>query len=195
MKRFTSIIAVLVLGSCSHSLSPEEQREYEDRVSKTEIAVTNWIKKNAKYPESYDPGLFSEYSESATLRHDEKVPDSENYSIKHIHRMLDKDSNLTSFSGYFILEHDYFVSMIESVRSSAVGGAFPPKTEIWRERFGRLLNANDSIELENRQQQENRELIIKLKNGLNSGDMYPEDPDARSIIMNIIDTLESKNKN
>jgi hypothetical protein len=129
-------------------LTKEEQKELEETYMKVENGVSDWIQNHAKYPDSYKSISFSEFSESASKRHDTKIPGSEKYVIKHTHEILDRDSNLVTFSGYFILENDFDINIIEKERSNSIGGAFPPQTEVWINQFGRKLNTQDSLELE-----------------------------------------------
>jgi hypothetical protein len=186
------ILTILTIGSCGHRLSPEEEKQYQDNMNKVQNGVSNWIKKQALYPDSYESVSFVEYSESFSKRHDEKIPNTENYVIKHTHKILDKDSILTIFSGYFILEHDYSVNIIETERSNSIGGAFPPQIQVWTDKFGRPENHQDSLEFEQKQKQVTNKFINELKDGLEKGDIYTEDPKDINKLKNIIDTLERK---
>lgn len=180
------------MSGCVNRQSPEEQQQFEERYTKAQHAVTTWIKKYALYPDSYESVSFSEYSESVTKRHDEEIPNSRNYVIKHTHKLLDKDRNMTTFTGYFILEHDYSINRIEIQRSNSSGGAFPPQTQIWTDKYGRPLNKQDSIDFDNQQKQVRNKIINDLKSGLEKGDVYTENPTDMDKLKGFLDTVEKK---
>ncbi len=145
-KRLLVYVSLLIIFSCGGQLTEEEKKEFEAANKNVEIEVSDWIKNHAQYPNSYKSVSYSEFSQSVAKRNDEKIPGSEKYVIKHSHNILDKDSNLVTFSGYFILENEFDVNIIELERSNLMGGAFPPQTEIWTEQFGRSLNTQDSLD-------------------------------------------------
>lgn len=178
------------MSSCGHRLSPEEQRQYQDNISKVENGISNWIKRHALFPDSYESVSFGEYSESSINRHDEKIPNTEIYVMRHTHRILDKDSILRTFSGYFILEHDYSINIIETERSNSIGGAFPPQIQVWTDRFGRPENHQDSLEFQQKQRQVMNRYINELKDGLKNGDIYTEDSKDMNKLKNVLDSLE-----
>jgi len=190
--KLLTFFTILTISSCGHRLSSEEQQQYQDKINKVQSGVSDWIKKHALYPDSYESISFGEFSESVSIRHDEKIPNTENYVIKHIHKILDKDSNLTTFSGYFILEYDYSVNIIETERSNSIGGAFPPHIQVWTDKFGRPGNQQDSLEIEQKQKQVTNKFINELKDGLKKGDIYTEDPKDMNKLKSIIDTLGKK---
>ena len=192
MNKLLTLLVILTLSTCSHRLSHEEQLQYDARYTKAQNAVSNWIKKHALYPNSYESVAFSEYSESVGTRNDEKNPNTENYVIKHTHKILDKDSNLTTFSGYFILEYNYSVNIIETVRSNSIVGSYPPQTQVWTDKYGRLPNRQDSIDLDKQQEQVTDKILNDLKSGLKKGDIYTEDPKDMDKLKNLLDTLGNR---
>lgn len=187
MKLLTFLLLLVIL-SCEQQPSPQNQQKYQDNFMKVQSEVSDWIKKHALYPDSYESVSFSEYSESFSKRHDEKIPNTENYVIKHTHTMLGKDSILSTFTGYFILEFDYSVSVIETERSNSFGGAFPPETQIWIEKFGRPENRQDTIELQQKRKQLDAVFFNELKDAYERGDIITENPQDMQVIKNIIDT-------
>ncbi len=190
--KYRIIFILFIFCSCGHIMSEEEIKQYDDRKSKTQTAVSNWIKKHALYPKSYMANSFSEYSESFTQAKDGKIPNSENYVIKHEHRILDKDSNWATFSGYFILEYDYSISLIETQRSHGMGGGSVQEVQIWTNRFGRPTNKQDSIEQELHSKRAANKFINEMKSGLEKGTLYTEDEKDLVKLKNLIDTLEKK---
>ncbi len=192
MMKLLMYMTLLIVFSCGHRLTEEEQQEFEATYENVETGVSDWIKNHAQYPDSYKSISFSEFSQSVSKRHDEKIPAYEKYVIKHTHKILDKDSNLVTFSGYFILENDFDVNIIEIERSNSIGGAFPPQTQVWTEQFGRHLNAQDSLELDQKQQQVKDKFIKEMKDGLEKGDVYTKDPNEMEKLKNLVDTLEKK---
>ncbi len=193
MRVITILIILTVLG-CRKYIPLEDVPEYQDQINKAKTGVSNWIQKFALYPDSYEPISFSEYAESYTSDDGKKVPNSDNYIIKHSHRIRNKDSNMVIYTGYFLMEYDYFISIIETERSKATGKAFPPKTEIWMNDFGRPLNKQDSLELEVRHKQVYDNFINEMKDGLKEGDIYTEDPKDTEKLRNLLDTLDKNNK-
>ncbi len=188
------ILLFLTQFGCRKIISLEEMPEYQNKTKQAETEVSNWIKKYALYPDSYESISFTEYSESYSSRGNEKIPNSENYIIKHSHKLLNKDSSMVIFTGYFIMEYDYFISIIEKDRSNATGGAFPPLTSIWTNEFGRPLTNEDSLDLKKRHTQVTDDFIKEIKDGLDNGDIYTEDPNDKEKLRNLLDTLDKKNK-
>jgi hypothetical protein len=183
------VVGCLLFMACG---TPGNERPYSSQgaQAKTEEGVKSWIKKYALYPDSYKPLSFEEYTESYTSRSGEKVPGTENYIIKHTHQILDKDSNLATFSGYFFLDQDYSVNLIEVERSSALGGGFPPETRIWTSRFGRPLTVTDSVEFKEKALKKNKETLLWLKEALEHSEVYTDDPEAVEDLKKRLDTLK-----
>jgi len=192
MNKLLALVIVLIFGGCVNRLSPEEELQSRENSNQAQRAVTNWIRKYAQYPESYEPVSFSGYSESVSKRKDKKLPDTETYVIKHTHNLLDRDSNMSTFTGYFIMGHDYSVNIIEIERSNSFGGAFPSRTQIWTNKFGRALNRKDSLELEKQRQQVNGKMARDLKGGIESGDLQMDDPNDMDKLRNLLDSLEKQ---
>ena len=188
MKLIIYLILLLTITGCINVLSPEEKQQYQERYTNAQTGISDWIKKRALYPDSYESISFSEFSESVSKRHGEKILGSEKYVIKHTHKILDKDSNLITFSGYFILENNFEVNIIEVERSNSIGGAFPPQTQVWSDQFGRPLNAQDSLELDHKQQEVMDKFIKDTK-----GNLETESQNDMNKLKDLIDTLEKKN--
>jgi len=192
MMRLLALLTLLTAVSCGHQVSEEDQKKFQATFRNITEGVSGWITKHALYPESYEPISFSEFSQSGSIRHGEKIPGSEKYVIRHEHKILDKDSNLVTFSGYFILENDFDVNIIEVERSNSIGGAFPPQTQVWMEQFGRPLHAQDSLELDQKQKVVMDKFVKEMKDGLNKGDLETENPEDLDKLKSLIDTLEKK---
>lgn len=191
--RLLIFFTLLTLFSCGFLMTEEKQKEFDETYKKAQTGVSDWIKKNAIYPDSYESISFSEFSQSHRSIKGEKIPESENYVIKHTHKAFNKDSNLVTFSGYFILENDFDVNIIEIERSNSVSGAFPPRTQVWTDQFGRPLNAQDSLEFNKKQQEAKDKLIKEVREGLEKGDFEAENPEDINKLKNLIDTFESIN--
>lgn len=190
--RIVLLLIFISLSSCQSYLSAEQEKEYEKRNVAAQKAVTDWIKKYAKYPDSYEAVSFSDYSESFTSVNEKRIPESDSYVIKHSHKMLNKDSVLSTFSGYFIMEYDYFVSIIEKERSSATGKVFPPKTQVWMDVFGREANKQDSLEYKERYAKVTGKLVNELTKGLESGRLKTESPQDAYKLKELLDTLNQE---
>ena len=191
---YSFLFILIFFNSCDYKeINNEEEKQFIHRKERAETAVSGFIRKYAMYPGSYESLSFSEYTVSYSQRHTDKIPDSENYSIKHTHRLLNKDSILQSFSGYFIMEHDYYISAIEKTRSNSTGGAFPPKTEVWTDEFARPMTEQDSLELMQRSKLVFSKFVKKMKEGIESGDMYSTNHGGLKKIKKLLDTLETEN--
>lgn len=169
-------------------MTEEERKRYRLKKQQTEQAVSAWIKNRALYPDSYEPISFSDFAESFTSKSGVKVIGSETYSIKHSHRIFDVDSNPATFTGYFLLENDFEVNIIEEQRSNSFAGAFPPVVEIWTTRFGRSMNHRDSLDLAKKQKTVQEEFVREMK------EMVDHDSSGNERIQSLIDTVESWNQ-
>jgi hypothetical protein len=183
---------LVFLCNCNTSISTEEYAAYEKRVKIAEQAVSKWIKDNAQYPDSYESLSFTDYQESYTLDGNERVPDSDNYVIYHSHRILNKDSVMKTFSGYFLMEYDYFVSIIELERSNSVSGGSEPRTQVWLNDFGRAYTKEDSLLIEKRSDREVKKIMKELKDGLESGDMETDNPEEAKKLLKFLDSAVDK---
>jgi len=170
-------------------MTPKEMEENNQRIEKCESAVSDWIKKHAAYPESYIPIEFSEYGEAYMGNGSEKIPNSESYSIHHTHRIKNINGDTTTFSGYFILQYDYFVDIIEDTKTNSAGGAFPPRLEIWLSKFGRPLTKEDSLEWDARIREETKKVLKELTEGLENGNSYIKEGNKDSL-KNILDSIK-----
>ena len=138
------------------------------------------------YPKSYESISFSEFSQSYNSRNGDKIPDSDNYVIKHTHKLLNKDSVMETFSGYFILENDFDVNIIEIERSNSIGGAFPSQTHIWINNFGRPINNQDSLHLGKKGDQFKERIIKEIKTAIDEDNITSGNVEE---LQNIIDSL------
>jgi hypothetical protein len=186
MKNLTVILMTILISCSGHIMTQQDKDDFIKREKKCEDAVTSWIKKNAVYPDSYMSLGFKEYSEGSKLNGDEKIPNSERYSIFHTHKIKDINGETVTFSVYFKLEHDYFVDIIEIENSNSIGGAYPPETEIWLDKFGRPMTTKDSTELNERQLQYANKTLNELKN------MKYESESDKEKVMKMLDTADKK---
>lgn len=184
-------VLTIVLSSCGHRMSKKETDDYSARKKLCEEAVARFIKNYAAYPESYVPIDYTEYRESETVNNDGKVPNSEKFSIKHSHKIKARNGDTCVFSGYFKLEHDYFVDIIEDTLSNSIGSAYPPILNAWLDKFGRQLNFQDSAIWKIRAQERRIELFDEINMGLKSGDMYIVEGDSE-ILLKFLETEKSK---
>ena len=145
--KIVSYLLLLTCIGCVNIQTPEETERYE----KCQKEVSAWIKDYALYPKSYESISFAAYSELVSEQEGVEIPESEIYVLKHVHKMLDKDSIMDTFTGYFILAHDYSVNIIETNRSKSTGRAFPPRVEVWMDQFGRPQTAEDCIDIEQKE--------------------------------------------
>ncbi|WMJ71999.1 hypothetical protein RCC89_02255 [Cytophagaceae bacterium ABcell3] len=173
MKPSIIFIALLLINtSCISFLSEEEIKELEEKQEKAENSVKQWIQKYALYPKSYEEIAFDHFQEGYTSRKGKKVPDSETYVIWHKHKLLTRDSIPSTFSGYFLMENDFYITLIEEKRSNAIAGGFPPKVNDWMEKLGRELNYNDTLELNQRQQIVTEKSRMEIKRIIENIDTY-----------------------
>ncbi|MCC5916523.1 MAG: hypothetical protein JJU02_04260 [Cryomorphaceae bacterium] len=178
------VFAINITISCGGGLAHFEKLfQMQDQV---EDSLSSWIRHFALYPESYRAISFSEFSPTISTIKGVPVPESEVYIIKHQHEILDIDSNLQVFSGYFLLNYQFDVTLIEINRSQSLGGAFPPRTEVWMEKFGRPLTASDSIAFLEKQQALYKKTTDMIKEAKESGKL--KDIDDQEII-NHLDEL------
>ena len=118
------LLSLFAFTSCYDTSPDYAQKDIE-------AAVKSWILKYAKYPQSYKPESWSQYDYGVTVSKGKKVLGEDNYSIRHKHTLRNKDSVLTEFEAYFIVENNLEVNVIEMERSRSIGGSYPPKIKIW----------------------------------------------------------------
>ncbi|UOG77404.1 hypothetical protein MTX78_23970 (plasmid) [Hymenobacter tibetensis] len=161
-----SFICIIVSAtSCENrrKLTVEEQVDVEKRYNKTQEAVSSWILNHALYPKSYEALSFSEYSEPFIMENNEKIPKTQCYRIKHIHHILDTDSSEATYIGYFTLDYKYRVTMVETLKTGAVGGMSLSDIKEWTDKYGKPLSEGDSSLYKEKQQEAKEELIHTLK--------------------------------
>ena len=188
MKILSLCVFVLCIG-CINIQSPEEKAAQAERYQKCQESISNWIKYNAQYPESYKSISFGEYSESISKRSGEPIAGTENYFLHHVHEILDKNGVMQTFSGYFILEDDFSVNIIETQKSNSLGGAFPPRVDAWLDKYGRPRTVQDSIDLANQQKETIGRLVDDLKRAKEEENIQSGDPAAVDKIIKKLDTL------
>ncbi len=191
MSRIFYIINILLfLTSCGpHILTEHEQMEMKERQTKCEISVSNFIKKYAQYPATYEPIEFSGYTEMYGERNGEKVPNDEDYIIFHRHKLKDLNGQTQTFAGYFYVTYDYLVDIIEIDKSNSVK-TWPPETKVWTSLFGRPLDAGDSLEISNRTEKINNAFLHNLKEDFKNGNKEKLNDNDKKLLENILDTVK-----
>ena len=146
-------LSMVFLIACTPRVSPEEKGKHEESKRKVQQAVADWIKKNAMYPGSYKPVSFEGHFDSTVDSDDVPAGQPQYFSVMHTHKIRDRDSVMQVFNAYFLVESDYSVSWIDTLRTRFfTGGAFPPKTQIWMDRFGREMSSQEQFQLNVEQQ-------------------------------------------
>lgn len=189
MKLSKNILWVLLLISSCWS-SSEDHKHFLDNRDKTQKAVSAWIKDHALYPGSYKSISFDEYSESYNEINGVKKKGSECYSILHTHEILDKDSILKQFTGYFVVDNEFILNRVEEQKSNISGTSFPPKTEIWINRFGRPANHQDTVLFHQLQKKFTSRFVNELKDGIDKGSIYTKEGIDIKELEALIDSLE-----
>lgn len=181
---------LLFLSSCgSHILSSEEQKQLIVRQTKCENTVSDYIKKHAQFPESYESLAFSDYMEMHGDRNGVWIPDSEDYVIFHKHKLKDLNGEMKIFSGYFHLTYDYEVDIIETKKSDKIS-AWPPETKIWTSQFGKPLNAQDSLEISQGIEKSTNKTLHDLKESLKNADTKNLNKKNKKLLKSILDTVK-----
>jgi hypothetical protein len=111
-------------------LAKEEKVKMEPKRKDAEAAVMKFIKGNAKFPDSYKPSGFTEYTwlfNDSTLQ----------FEIKHKYTLKQKDGKEIAASHNFVLEQDFTVNIIEAVRSKYNNVRIPRRTGEWLKKFGK----------------------------------------------------------
>lgn len=175
---------------CSCRSSSEEHKDFLVNRDKTQKAVSAWIMDHALNPDSYKSISFDEYSESNIDINGVKKKGSECYSILHTHEILDKDSILKSFTGYFVLDNEFIVNRVEEKKSNISGNSFPPETAIWINRFGRPANHQDTVLFHQLQKKFTSRFVNELKEGIDRGSIYTSEGDDMKELETLIDSLE-----
>ena len=190
MKIYIAILFALFSSCGGHVLSKQEIQKYQSSQRKCEDAVTFWIKNQALYPDSYQSLGFKEYREASEYQGSKKISGSESYYIWHSHTLKDVKGELKTFSGYFLLENDFFINTISTEKLTLVGPSFPPRTELWISQFGRARNASDSSVLEIRQKKMFGKILNDLNQSINNGDARFEKEWDEQKWKNMLDSLD-----
>jgi hypothetical protein len=184
------IYILFFLTSCgNHILTKQEERELKERQTKCEVAVSNYIKKYAQYPMSYESIEFSEYTEMCGERNGVKIPNSEDYIIFHRHKLKDLNGQIKTFAGYFYVTYDFLVGIIEIEKSNSIK-TWPPETKVWTSLFGRPLNAEDSLEISIRTEKVNNAFLHNLKEDFKIGNKEKLNAKDEKLLKNLLDTVK-----
>jgi hypothetical protein len=177
--------------SCGYNILTDEEIKKNNEIKKeVEESISSWIIKYALYPKSYQSISFEEFTTSIEQNKEGKITNSEVYVMKHTHKILDKDSIIKEFSGYFILNNGFKITSIENVRSNSNGGGSTLDWNVWLSKFGKTLNHEDSVEFKNYEKSQIKKLFKDLKSGLENGDSYIEGEDVEGV-KNIIDSISN----
>ncbi len=107
-----------------------EEREIKARQPSIEEAIKIFINSNAKYPTTYLPIEFSKFNWG------EVDSEIDYYEIKHRYTIKNNHGEIVNAQEYFILDKDYKIIIIESVRSKIIK-IDPPKIEEWIKTYGK----------------------------------------------------------
>ncbi len=144
-RRLLYFFTGLILIGCTFNF--ESGSKFNDKEERLKTELSNWIKKYALYPDSYESVSFSGFTHMIQIIDGDTLFDTEKYKIQHVHKLLDRDSIMTTFEGFFVLNYDFSVNMIETERNLSIGGAYPPEINEWIDKHGRDLTSVDSVEL------------------------------------------------
>jgi hypothetical protein len=106
-----------------------EERVYAAKEKDVIAAIKNFIRQNARYPESYEPGAFTGY-------HWGGEHNREYFEILHKYRLKQADGKEVDAADYFILDSQYKIMLIETIRSDTVYVS-TPRCEEWIGKFGK----------------------------------------------------------
>lgn len=166
-----ALLLSLIVG-CGQRLSPEETAKAKEQFANCQEAVKQWIVAHAMYPESYSSISFDEYATGRTLNGDEPIPNSETYEIRHTHRLRSVTGDTTTYTGYFVLDNEFNVGIVETHRSAAISIGSEPDWKDWTDLFGRPTTAEDTAAFQERAKKSFREELERVRERMEDGDAY-----------------------
>ena len=102
--------------------------------------------------------------------------------------MLTNQGDTATFSGYFLLDNDFRVSIIEVNGMHAIGVGTYPEWEAWTDLFGRTMTAEDSSEWRSRSNRKFLHEMEQVRDRMNAGDAYVvgASKDSAKALMDIV---------
>ncbi len=119
-----------------------------------------------------------------------KVSNSDFYKIKHTHKLKNKQNQIVEFSGYFILDYEFELNMVELENTNSLGGAFPPRIEVWTNLFAKKLSLEDSIRTNKIRKEKMNESFDIIKEAIKSENISDEEKDQLKGALKALDTLK-----
>lgn len=185
------LIAFLLCG-CGHIVTAEEMKKRDADMAMCRTAIKEWILAHAVHPESYQPVTFDEFSTGLTLNGASPVPGSETFTLHHTHRMLTNKGDTASYSGYFLLDNEFRVGIIESNRTNANEAGTYPEWQAWTDRFGRPMTGLDSSEWRLRSNGRFLHEMEEVRGKMNTGDAYvvgTSEDSGKAVVDSVIKAL------
>lgn len=106
-----------------------EEKRTEAKQPDVIAAIKFFIKNNAKFPASYEPLDFKDFTWGGS---DNDIT----YEIKHLYKIKQNDETVVNVQDYFILDKDFKIVLIETKRSNTIK-VDPPKINDWIKTFGK----------------------------------------------------------
>ncbi len=185
------LFACLIVG-CGHRLTSEEAAKANEQFAQCQEAVKQWVKTHAMYPDSYSSISFDEYATGRKLNGDEPVPNSETYEIRHTHRLRSVSGDTTTYSGYFVLDNEFNVGIVETHRSGAISAGSKPDWKVWTDLFGRPMTAEDTAAFQVRSKKAFRGELERVRAHMEDVDAYvvgAEGDSGKALVDSIIKML------
>jgi hypothetical protein len=192
MKLLGPVLLMSLIVSCDQRLSPEETAKANEQFVKCQEAVKQWIATHAMYPESYSSISFDEYATGRKLNGDEPIPNSETYELRHTHRLRTVTGDTTTYSGYFVLDNEFNVGIVETQRSTAIGAGSVPDWKDWTDLFGRPMTAEDTAAFQERAKRSFRDEMERVREHMKDGDAHmvgAEGDSGKALVDSIIKML------
>lgn len=192
MKFLGSVLLLSLFVGCGQRLSPEESAKAKEQFANCQEAVKQWIVTHATYPESYSSISFDEYTTCRKLNGDEPIPNSETYAIHHTHRLRSVSGDTTTYSGYFVLDNEFNVGIVETHRSAAISAGSEPDWKDWTDLFGRPMTAEDTAVFQERAKKSFREELERVREHMEDGNAYvvgAETDSGKAMVDSIIKKL------
>ena len=180
MKRGWIVPLLLLASACDQKEPTEESARKTARLNACVSAVQDWITAHAEHPHTYEALSFGEAQVLSRYRNNTADTAKESYVLKHTHRMRSIEGDTTTFSGYFVLDNDLNVVVVETHRSGSLGGGSVPDWKDWTDIFGRPMTAADTTAFQERSMRSMRHELERLIKTMDDGDAYVESSDNES---------------
>lgn len=107
-------------------------------------AIQQFIIDYSAYPETYKSINFNEYSFGETVNEDGRVENSENFEIRHVYSIRNKNGEIVELSHYFKLNYALELLIIEEELTGIYNELPREKLNSWIEQYGRELSNAES---------------------------------------------------